>query len=86
MRIRNIKFDLQDTNLSDAARLMAKFLDQNIVLSSTVNGRVTLHLHEANPARALDMLLPSQGLAKWETGNIWFVAPREELIKRKMKK
>ena len=62
---------------------MAKFIDQNVVLSTTINGRVTLHLHHANPQHAFDMLLTSQGLAKWQIGNIWFVAPRGELIKRK---
>ena len=75
--------DLNDTNLADAIRIMAKFLNQNVVISSNVNGTATLHLHHANPASAFTLLLTSHGLAKWQMGNIWFVAPRDELIKRK---
>ena len=78
-----VTLDLQDTNLSEAIRLLAKFLDVNIVMSTSISGMVTLHLHQANPEHAFDMLLTSQGLAKWQIGNIWFVASRAELIRRK---
>lgn len=78
-----VSLDLQNTNTSDAIRMLAKFLDVNIVMSTSINGVVTLHLHQANPKHAFELLLASQGLAKWQIGNIWFVAPRAELIKRK---
>jgi type IV pilus assembly protein PilQ len=75
--------DLQNANLPDAIRLMAKFLQMNVIISPTVHGAVTLHLHDAHPLDSLNMLLTSQGLAKWSVGNVWFIAPRDELIKRK---
>ncbi len=79
-----ISIDLQNTNLTDAVRLIAKFLDINIILSPAITGTVTLHLHNATPAQAFDLLLTSHNLAKWPMGNVLFIAPREELIKRKM--
>lgn len=78
-----VTIDLQNTNIADAIRALSKFLDVNIVMSTAINGVVTLHLHHANPRHAFDLLLASQGLAKWQIGNIWFVAPRAELIRRK---
>lgn len=80
---KNISLDLQSANLSDAVRLIAKFLNMNVIISPTIKGVATLHLREAVAAQAFDMLLTSHGLAKWQSGNIWFIAPREELIKRK---
>jgi type IV pilus assembly protein PilQ len=79
----NLSLDFKDINLADAIRIMAKFINQNVVLSKTISGRVTLHLQQANPLQAFAMLLTSQGLAKWQIGNIWFVASRAELIQRK---
>lgn len=80
----NVTIDLQSANLSDAIRLLARFLHINVVVSPAVQGVVTLHLQDANPHQAFDSLLSSQGLASWQAGNIWFVAPRNELIKRKL--
>lgn len=79
----NISLELQNSNLSDTIRLLAKFLHVSVIVSPSVNGLATLSLHEAPPLYALDTLLVSHGLAKWRVGNIWLIAPREELIKRK---
>ncbi len=78
-----VTVDLQNANLSDTIRLLARFLHINVVISSSVHGVVTLHLQDAAPDQAFNSLLSSQGLASWQTGKIWFVAPRSELIKRK---
>lgn len=78
-----VSLDFQNVNLSDAIRTLAKFLNINMVMSASISGVVTMHLHQAQPQDAFDLLLTSQGLAKWQMGNIWFVASRAELIKRK---
>ncbi len=78
-----LTLELQNTDLPEAIRLIAKFLHLDVIISSSVNGVVTLNLHNAEPSDAFDLLLTSQGLAKWQVGRIWFIAPQEELIKRK---
>jgi type IV pilus assembly protein PilQ len=75
--------DLQNGNLSDTVRLLAKMLRRNVIVSPAVEGSVTLHLQHAHPAHVFDLLLDSYGLGKWQRGNVWYVAPRDELIKRK---
>lgn len=78
-----ITLELQHAQLPEAIRLIARFLDINVIISPTVLGDATLNLHDAAPAEALDLLLVSHGLAKWREGNVWYIAPQAELIKRK---
>ncbi len=79
----DFSLDLQNTNLSDTVRMLAKLLDRNVIVSPTVEGRVTLHLQHARAANVFDLLLDSYGLEKLQRGNVWYIAPRDELIKRK---
>jgi type IV pilus assembly protein PilQ len=77
-----LSLTLQNTNLPDAIRIIAKFLKMNVILSPSVQGAATLQLTDANPQQALNILLTSHDLAKWQSGNVLFIAPQEELIKR----
>ncbi len=79
---RLLTLDFQNTNLPDAIRILAKHIHCNVVLSPAVNGMVSLHLQEVDPEQALDLLLVSQGLAKYASGNVWIVAPHAELMRR----
>lgn len=80
---RTISLDLQNNNLSDTVRLLAKFSEVNVIVSQAVEGNVTLHLQHAKPADVFEMLLDSYGLEKLQRGNVWYIASRDELIKRK---
>lgn len=80
---KNTTLNLQNTPLSEAIRLLAQFLHLNVIVSPSVNGYITLNLENASPRQAFDMLLSAHGLAKSRQGNIWLIAPQEELIKRK---
>lgn len=80
---KNLTLELHNASLPDSIRLLAKFLHMNVIISPSVNGVATLQLKNAIPSHALEMLLVSHGLAKWQIGNVWFIAPKEELIKRK---
>ncbi len=77
-----ITIDFKNTNLTDAIRLLAKFTHKNVMISSSVNGQASLHFNQVQPEQALNLLLTTYGLAKWCVGNVWFVAPRQELINR----
>lgn len=69
--------------LPEAIQLLAKSLKQNVVVSPAVVGTTTLHLQQADARQAFDALLATNGLAKWEIGEVWYVAPFAELIKQK---
>lgn len=77
-----ISFDVQNVSLQDALHLLAKFLHQNIVISSKITGTTSLHLNNMSKQEAFDLLLVSHDLMKKPIGNLWYVAPRDELIKR----
>lgn len=78
-----LTLELQNTNLPDAIRLIAKFLHISVIVSPSVNGEATVSLHEASPWEAFNLLLTSHDLAKWQMGNVWLIAPRSELIKHR---
>lgn len=77
-----LSLQLESANLADTIRLVAKFLQINVILSPAISGSATLHLNNAPPQQTFDVLLESHGLAKWRRGNIWLIAPRGELIKQ----
>jgi type IV pilus assembly protein PilQ len=79
---KNISLDLQGVKLPDALQVMAKFMNQSLIISPAVAGEVSLHLHDASPADAFELLLTSQGLDKWQVGQVWYVAPRTEWVNR----
>lgn len=78
-----LNLDLRNASLPDAIRLIAGSLQRNVIISTSVTGTVTLHLTNALPDEALNLILVSNGLAEWQSGNVWLVAPKAELIKRK---
>lgn len=78
---RTVTLELQQVNLPDAIRLLAKFIDKNVVIAETVAGSASLHLREANPTQAFQTLLATHGLASSQRGAVCLVAPRSELIK-----
>ncbi len=75
--------DFENINVADALNVLAKFTQVNLIISPSVSGTVTLHLHDTQPADAFKMLLASQGLVKTEIGGIWYIATAAEMIKRK---
>src|SRR5690348_14026225 len=77
-----ISMDLQDVNMPDAIRLFAQFNQANVVISPTIHGSVTLHLHHVSANKAFDLLLGSYGLSKWKMDNVWYVMSSAELIQR----
>ena len=63
-------------------QLLAETSGQNIVVSDTVQGNVTLRLQNVPWDQALDIVLRTKGLDKRQEGNVIFVAPSEELAAR----
>ena len=63
-------------------QLLADTSGQNIVVSDSVQGNVTLRLQNVPWDQALDIVLRTKGLDKRREGNVIIVAPAEELAAR----
>ncbi|EKD69882.1 MAG: type IV pilus (Tfp) assembly protein PilQ [uncultured bacterium] len=74
---------LQDANLADVIRQMARWLSLNVIVSSAIQGTASIELNHASSNAAFDLLLAAHDLGKWQYGNIIYIAPRDELIKRR---
>lgn len=78
-----LSFDLKNADLAETIRMIAQYEKINVVLSPNIRGLVTLNLQAVRPKYALQLLLASRGLAKWQTANILYIAPLDELMKYK---
>lgn len=79
----NMSLDFQDVNLRDAIKQVAKVMDRNVLISPTVQEVVSIHLKNTSPQQVFATLLSSYHLAQLKLGNIFYIAPHEELIKSK---
>ncbi len=66
-----------------ALKWLAKFNKQNFIVSPSVREDVSLHLEDVSWQEALNALLKTQGLSQLKEGNVIFIAPLEEIAKRK---
>jgi type IV pilus assembly protein PilQ len=81
-----LSIDLQNINIQDAIRVLAKCNNASVVISPNIHGLVSLHLRKIAALKAFDLLLESQKLGKWEQDNVWFIVPEEELMQRQQEK
>ena len=77
-----LTLNFQDIESRAVLQLLAETSGQNIVVSDTVQGNVTLRLQNVPWDQALDIVLRTKGLDKRQEGNVIYVAPSEELAAR----
>ena len=77
-----LSLNFQDIETRAVLQLLADASGQNIVVSDTVRGSVTLRLQSVPWDQALDIVLRTKGLDKRRDGNVIIVAPAEELASR----
>src|SRR6185436_10106109 len=77
-----LTLNFQDIETRAVLQLLAETSGQNIVVSDTVQGNVTLRLQNVPGDRALDIVLRTKGLDKRQNDNVIIVAPTEELAAR----
>ncbi len=77
-----LTLNFQDIETRAVLQLLAETSGQNIVVSDTVQGNVTLRLQNVPWDQALDIVLRTKGLDKRQDGNVIYVAPTEELQAR----
>ena len=78
----SLSLNVQHADLSEVMQILAKTLHINVMISSKVVGTVSLHLNQVEPIAVFDSLLAAHHLAKWRIGEVWFIAPQDDLIKR----
>jgi len=74
-----LTLNFQDIDVRPVLQLLADTSGQNIVVSDTVKGRVTLRLQNVPWDQALDIVLRTKGLDMRRKDNVILVAPQAEL-------
>ena len=77
-----LTLNFQDIETRAVLQLLADASGQNIVVSDSVSGSVTLRLQNVPWDQALDIVLRTKGLDKRRTDNVIIVAPSDELAAR----
>jgi type IV pilus assembly protein PilQ len=77
-----LTLNFQDIDTRAVLQLLADASGQNIVVSDSVGGNVTLRLQNVPWDQALDIVLKTKGLDKRRDGNVIIVAPQAELATR----
>jgi type IV pilus assembly protein PilQ len=77
-----LTLNFQDIETRAVLQLLADASGQNIVVSDSVTGNVTLRLQNVPWDQALDIVLRTKGLDKRRHDNVIIVAPSDELASR----
>src|SRR5215469_13687230 len=77
-----LTLNFQDIETRAVLQLLADASGQNIVVSDSVNGNVTLRLQNVPWDQALDIVLRTKGLDKRKQDNVIIVAPQAEIAAR----
>ncbi|MBI3044152.1 MAG: type IV pilus secretin PilQ [Betaproteobacteria bacterium] len=77
-----LSLNFQNVEVRAVLQVIADFTGLNIITSDTVSGSLTLRLKDVPWDQALDIILQSKGLDMRKTGNVVWIAPRDELATR----
>lgn len=77
-----LTLNFQNIEVRSLLQVIADFTNFNIVSSDTVTGNVTLRLKDVPWDQALDIILQAKGLGMRKTGNVIWVAPKDEIAAR----
>ncbi len=75
-----LSLNFQNIEVRALLQVIADFTNFNVVTSDTVTGNVTLRLKDVPWDQALDIILQAKGLGLRKTGNVIWIAPKEELL------
>jgi type IV pilus assembly protein PilQ len=77
-----LSLNFQNIEVRALLQVIADFTNFNVVTSETVTGNVTLRLKDVPWDQALDIILQSKGLGVRKSGNVLWIAPKDELAAR----
>ncbi len=74
-----LSLNFQSIEVRSLLQVIADFTNFNVITSDSVNGTVTLRLQDVPWDQALDIILQSKGLGMRKTGNVLWIAPKDEI-------
>jgi len=77
-----LSLNFQNIEVRALLQVIADFTNFNVVTSDTVTGNVTLRLKDVPWDQALDIILQAKGLGMKKSGNVLWIAPKDEIIAR----
>ena len=77
-----LSLNFQNIEVRALLQVIADFTNFNVVTSDTVTGNVTLRLKDVPWDQALDIILQAKGLGLRKSGNVIWIAPKEELANK----
>ena len=77
-----LSLNFQNIEVRALLQVIADFTNFNVVTSDTVTGTVTLRLKDVPWDQALDIIMQSKGLGVRKSGNVLWIAPKDELASK----
>lgn len=74
-----LSLNFQNIEVRSLLQVIADFTNFNIVTSDSVSGAVTLRLQDVPWDQALEIILQAKGLGVKKSGNVLWIAPRDEI-------
>ncbi len=74
-----LSLNFQNIDVRALLQVIADFTNFNVVTSDTVTGSVTLRLKDVPWDQALDIIMQAKGLGLKKSGNVLWIAPKDEL-------
>jgi type IV pilus assembly protein PilQ len=74
-----LSLNFQNIEVRSLLQVIADFTNFNVITSDSVSGGVTLRLKDVPWDQALDIILQAKGLGMRKTGNVLWIAPKEEI-------
>lgn len=77
-----LSLNFQNIEVRSLLQVVADFTNFNVVTSDSVSGAVTLRLKDVPWDQALDIILQAKGLGMRKSGNVLWIAPKDEIAAR----
>lgn len=77
-----LSLNFQNIEVRALLQVIADFTNFNVVTSDSVQGNVTLRLKDVPWDHALDIIMQAKGLGMRKSGNVLWIAPKEELASK----
>jgi type IV pilus assembly protein PilQ len=74
-----LSLNFQNIEVRSLLQVIADFTNFNVVTSDSVGGAVTLRLKDVPWDQALDIILQAKGLGMRRSGNVLWIAPKDEI-------
>jgi len=77
-----LSLNFQNIEVRALLQVIADFTNFNVVTSDSVGGALTLRLKDVPWDQALDIILQAKGLGMRKSGNVLWIAPKDEIAAR----